>query len=66
MKDFDPHSHAGPMPSPCINVCRMSQHTGLCEGCLRTIDEIRQWGSASEQFKRSVWLQIKQRQAQVD
>jgi uncharacterized protein len=35
-----------PVPSPCINVCEMDQKSGLCRGCLRTIDEIVAWGSA--------------------
>ena len=28
------------MPSPCINVCRMDERTGWCEGCQRTLTEI--------------------------
>ena len=30
----------GSVPSPCINVCKMNERSGLCEGCLRTLDEI--------------------------
>ncbi|MBW7861279.1 MAG: DUF1289 domain-containing protein [Rhodocyclaceae bacterium] len=40
--------------SPCINVCRMDAATGLCEGCLRTIDEIARWGGLSDPEKRAV------------
>ena len=29
--------------SPCISVCQMDEATGLCLGCRRTIDEIRDW-----------------------
>ena len=32
-----------PVPSPCISVCRMDAASGLCEGCLRTLDEIAAW-----------------------
>ena len=32
--------------SPCVNVCRMDEHTGLCAGCLRTLDEIADDGQA--------------------
>ncbi|MGH8808681.1 MAG: DUF1289 domain-containing protein [Noviherbaspirillum sp.] len=60
--DFDPATDVGTVPSPCINVCRMNAQTGLCEGCLRTIDEIVQWGSATEEMKRAVWMEIKRRQ----
>ena len=31
------------VPSPCIAVCRLDAATGYCEGCYRTIDEIRDW-----------------------
>lgn len=51
----------GPVPSPCIGVCRMDPHTGLCEGCLRTIEEIAHWSSGSETWKRTVWEQIARR-----
>jgi predicted Fe-S protein YdhL (DUF1289 family) len=54
-----------PVPSPCINVCKMSPQTGLCEGCMRTIDEIVAWGSASDDVKRAVWAEIRRREAQI-
>ena len=41
-----------PVPSPCINICKMVPETGLCQGCMRTIDEIRAWRNASEDEKR--------------
>jgi predicted Fe-S protein YdhL (DUF1289 family) len=54
-----------PVPSPCINVCQMVPETGLCQGCMRTIDEIVAWGSASEEYKRAVWAEIRRREAQI-
>ena len=54
---------AGNVPSPCISVCRMSEVTGLCEGCWRTLDEIGQWGSADDPAKRMIWARIEQRLA---
>jgi uncharacterized protein len=33
---------SGP-PSPCVGICRLDDMTGLCVGCLRNIDEIRDW-----------------------
>jgi predicted Fe-S protein YdhL (DUF1289 family) len=33
---------SGP-PSPCVSICRLDDVTGYCIGCLRTIDEIRDW-----------------------
>jgi predicted Fe-S protein YdhL (DUF1289 family) len=54
-----------PVPSPCINICRMVPDTGLCEGCMRTIDEIVAWGRADDDYKRSVWAEIRRREAQI-
>jgi predicted Fe-S protein YdhL (DUF1289 family) len=63
LADFDPFTDAGSVPSPCINVCKMNPHSGLCEGCLRTIEEIMLWRTASESDKRAVWVEIRERQA---
>jgi uncharacterized protein len=49
--------------SPCINVCRMDAASGLCEGCLRTIDEIAAWGTMDDDGKRVVWQRLEQRRA---
>jgi predicted Fe-S protein YdhL (DUF1289 family) len=61
--DFDPDRNTGDVPSPCINVCRMSPETALCEGCLRSIDEIAIWGNATNDAKRAIWKLIKQRRS---
>lgn len=29
--------------SPCVAICRIDDKTGLCIGCFRNIDEIRDW-----------------------
>jgi uncharacterized protein len=42
------------VPSPCINICRMHEATGLCEGCWRNIDEIALWSQLAADDKRSV------------
>ncbi len=52
-----------PVPSPCVNVCRMDEATGLCEGCLRTIDEIACWSLLDDAEKRSVWQELDARRA---
>ena len=48
--------------SPCINVCRMNAASGLCEGCLRTLDEIACWSIYEDDEKRAVLEQITARQ----
>ena len=62
MINFDPDRDAGAPPSPCINICKMDPKTGLCEGCFRTIDEIAQWSTATEEVKRRVWTEIRTRE----
>jgi len=57
-REVDP---AGPVPSPCISVCRMDAVTGWCEGCFRTLDEIAGWGMSSEAHKRAVWKLLLER-----
>ncbi len=52
---------AGPVPSPCTSVCRMEPATGLCDGCLRRIDEIAGWGTLPEAGRRAIWRQLEQR-----
>lgn len=52
-----------PVPTPCISICKMDRALGtaaeraaggLCVGCLRTIDEIVDWGKASDDEKRAI------------
>ena len=31
--------------SPCINVCKLDPNSNLCEGCLRTSEEISNWSN---------------------
>ena len=50
------------VPSPCVSLCKMDPETGLCQGCLRSLDEIVAWSSADDDFKRVVWAQIRRRQ----
>ncbi|MDO5289191.1 MAG: DUF1289 domain-containing protein [Pseudomonadota bacterium] len=49
------------VPSPCINVCRMTADRSHCEGCFRTLEEIRAWRGLDDAGKRAVWAAIAQR-----
>ncbi len=51
------------VPSPCISICKMDPSLGaaeeraaggLCTGCLRTLDEIIEWGRATPVRKRAI------------
>ncbi len=35
-------------PSPCTGVCKLAADTGFCLGCLRTGQEIGEWGGATD------------------
>lgn len=58
-----PRAPTSPVPSPCVSVCRMDAHGRLCEGCLRTLDEIARWSRMSDAEKTAVWQQLATRQA---
>jgi predicted Fe-S protein YdhL (DUF1289 family) len=51
----------GPVPSPCVGVCRMDAASGLCQGCLRTLDEITAWSRLADDGKRQAWDQLERR-----
>ena len=49
------------VPSPCVSVCVINPNTGLCEGCLRTLDEVAAWGQMFSAKQREVWQLIQAR-----
>jgi predicted Fe-S protein YdhL (DUF1289 family) len=53
----------GRVPSPCIGVCRIDEATGLCAGCLRTLDEIAAWFTLDDDARQAVWRAIGERRA---
>jgi uncharacterized protein len=57
--------NGGDVPSPCVSICRMNAQTELCEGCLRTLDEIAAWSRMDDATKREVWQSIGQRLAVI-
>lgn len=50
-----------PVKSPCINVCRMDPVSGLCEGCLRTLDEIARWAQTTDDDRQQILAWVEQR-----
>ena len=49
------------VPSPCISVCRMTEDRSRCEGCFRTIPEIRAWALADSAERLAIWARLAQR-----
>jgi predicted Fe-S protein YdhL (DUF1289 family) len=54
---------SGP-PSPCVSICRLDDATGLCVGCLRNIDEIRDWMIMLPPERQEVLRRIDERRRQ--
>jgi predicted Fe-S protein YdhL (DUF1289 family) len=44
----------------------MDAKSGLCEGCLRTVDEIAGWAAATDETKSLILAAIAQRRARLD
>ena len=47
--------------SPCIDICQMDSESGLCVGCGRTIEEIANWSSYTNEKKKDILKQLKSR-----
>ncbi|MCE2656645.1 MAG: DUF1289 domain-containing protein [Rubrivivax sp.] len=47
-----------PLPSPCINVCRMHARAPWCEGCGRSLDEIAGWSRLDDTARARVWSEL--------
>jgi uncharacterized protein len=47
--------------SPCLGICTMNEKTGFCLGCYRTIDEIREWDTMSNEDKQKTVDALEQR-----
>ena len=47
--------------SPCIKTCVIDPASGLCRGCLRSLDEITAWGRMSEAERRAVMARLPER-----
>ena len=41
------------MASPCVKLCVLDVR-GVCEGCGRTMDEIRAWPAASDAVRHAI------------
>ena len=49
--------------SPCLGICLMDPATRLCRGCLRTVEEIAAWYSATAGEKRAILVRLAERRA---
>jgi predicted Fe-S protein YdhL (DUF1289 family) len=52
------------VPSPCISVCQLDTASALCIGCLRHVDEIRDWPILTAEEKTAVLERIEARKSE--
>ncbi|MCW3845877.1 DUF1289 domain-containing protein [Sphingomonas sp. LB-2] len=52
-----------PIPSPCINVCRIDRGSRWCAGCGRTNAEIARWGYTDDADRDAVMAELPARLA---
>ena len=52
-------------PSPCIGICRMDDAGLYCSGCLRTLDEVATWSTATEETRYEILRNVAARRAAV-
>ncbi len=50
--------------SPCVGVCAIDATNGFCQGCYRTVDEIKAWFDMSQVEKKHLMTQLEERQLQ--
>lgn len=49
------------VPSPCVQVCQVDRSGSHCIGCLRSLDEIRDWPILTVEEKQAVLAAIERR-----
>jgi predicted Fe-S protein YdhL (DUF1289 family) len=47
--------------SPCTYECGIDLKTGLCKGCFRTIEEIKDWALKDRDERKQIYRNIKRR-----
>jgi uncharacterized protein len=47
--------------SPCIGVCAINDSNGFCQGCYRTVEEIREWWNMTDEEREKVIGALDQR-----
>jgi predicted Fe-S protein YdhL (DUF1289 family) len=51
--------------SPCLGICLMDPARRTCRGCLRTIEEIAGWYTATPSEKHAILARLAERRAAV-
>lgn len=51
--------------SPCVSLCHMNHETDTCDGCGRTLGEIRAWKLADNKGKLEILAAMARRRAEA-
>lgn len=60
---MNPTPAAPHVASPCNDVCKMDDRSGLCLGCYRTLDEIATWSALDDAGRQAVVELLESRRA---
>ena len=48
--------------TPCVGICRMDKYDRYCIGCKRSRIEIARWSALTEESRKSIVAELKERQ----
>jgi predicted Fe-S protein YdhL (DUF1289 family) len=51
--------------SPCTDVCKFDRKVGVCVGCFRTTDEIRQWRTFTDHRRHQIMAERRRREERL-
>ncbi|QBQ49810.1 DUF1289 domain-containing protein [Brevundimonas naejangsanensis] len=66
MSDASAPSPPRAIASPCVMVCTVDGASGLCLGCLRTLQEIATWSRMTDEGRADVMADLPGRKSRID
>ena len=66
MSDASAPSPPRAIASPCVMVCTVDGASGLCLGCLRTLQEIATWSRMTDEGRADVMADLPRRKSRID
>ncbi|HAL07923.1 MAG TPA: DUF1289 domain-containing protein [Brevundimonas sp.] len=66
MSDTPAPAPPRPIASPCVMVCTVDGASGLCLGCLRTLQEIATWSRMTDEGRAAVMADLPGRKSRID
>lgn len=52
--------------TPCVMVCTVDGASGLCLGCLRTLEEIATWSRMNDAERAAIMSELDERRGRID